>query len=30
MVAWKRNPSALVSFGLLSILAGTAWQVVRW
>lgn len=27
MLAWKRNPSALVSFGLLSILAGTAWQV---
>lgn len=28
MVAWKRNPSALVSFGLLSILAGTVWQVI--
>ena len=28
MLAWKRNPSALVSFGLLSILAGTAWQVL--
>ena len=28
MLAWKRNPSSLVSFGLLSILAGTAWQVV--
>jgi len=28
MVAWKRNPSGLVSFGLLSILAGTAWQVI--
>ena len=27
MVAWKRNPSALVGFALLSILAGTAWQV---
>jgi uncharacterized membrane protein len=27
MVAWKRNPSALISFGLLSMLAGTAWQV---
>jgi uncharacterized membrane protein len=27
MLAWKRNPSALASFGLLSILAGTAWQV---
>lgn len=27
MLAWKRNPSALVGFGLLSILAGTAWQV---
>ncbi|MDO8787530.1 MAG: DUF2189 domain-containing protein [Sulfuritalea sp.] len=28
MVAWKRNPSGLVSFGLLSILAGTVWQVI--
>lgn len=28
MVAWRRNPSALVGFGLLSILAGTLWQVV--
>jgi uncharacterized membrane protein len=28
MLAWKRNPSGLVSFGLLSILAGTAWQVI--
>lgn len=28
MAAWKRNPSALVGFGLLSMLAGTAWQVV--
>ena len=28
MLAWKRNPSALVSFGLMSILAGTAWQLV--
>ena len=27
MKAWERNPSGLVSFGLLSILAGTAWQV---
>lgn len=27
MLAWKRNPSALVGFALLSILAGTAWQV---
>ncbi len=27
MRAWQRNPSALISFGLLSILAGTAWQV---
>ncbi|MBI5790793.1 MAG: DUF2189 domain-containing protein [Rhodocyclales bacterium] len=27
MLAWRRNPSALVGFGLLSILAGTAWQV---
>lgn len=27
MVAWKRNPSALVGFALMSILAGTAWQV---
>jgi len=28
MLAWRRNPSALVGFALLSILAGTAWQVV--
>lgn len=28
MTAWKRNPSGLVGFGLLSLLAGTAWQVV--
>ena len=28
MVAWKRNPSGLVSFGLLSILAGTGWQLL--
>lgn len=28
MLAWKRNPSGLVGFGLMSILAGTAWQVV--
>ncbi len=28
MGAWKRNPSALISFGFLSILAGTAWQLV--
>ncbi|MDP2133120.1 MAG: DUF2189 domain-containing protein [Sulfuritalea sp.] len=28
MLAWKRNPSALVGFALLSILAGTLWQVV--
>ncbi|MDP2821463.1 MAG: DUF2189 domain-containing protein [Sulfuritalea sp.] len=27
MRAWQRNPSGLVSFGLLSILAGTVWQV---
>lgn len=27
MWAWRRNPSALVGFALLSILAGTAWQV---
>lgn len=27
MLAWKRNPSGLVGFGLLSILAGTLWQV---
>ncbi|OHC66119.1 MAG: hypothetical protein A3H93_07470 [Rhodocyclales bacterium RIFCSPLOWO2_02_FULL_63_24] len=26
MLAWKRNPSGLVGFGLLSILAGTLWQ----
>ena len=28
MLAWKRNPSGLVGFALLSILAGTLWQVV--
>jgi uncharacterized membrane protein len=28
MLAWKRNPSGLVSFALLSLLAGTAWQVI--
>jgi uncharacterized membrane protein len=28
MLAWKRNPSGLVGFGLLSLLAGTAWQVI--
>jgi uncharacterized membrane protein len=28
MKAWQRNPSALVSFGLMSILAGTAWQLI--
>ena len=28
MLAWRRNPSALISFGLMSILAGTAWQLV--
>jgi uncharacterized membrane protein len=28
MLAWKRNPSGLASFGLLSILAGTVWQVI--
>lgn len=27
MIAWRRNPSGLVGFALLSILAGTAWQV---
>ncbi|MBK7766633.1 MAG: DUF2189 domain-containing protein [Sulfuritalea sp.] len=28
MLAWQRNPSGLVGFGLLSILVGTAWQLV--
>lgn len=28
MRAWRRNPSGLVGFGLFSLLAGTAWQVV--
>lgn len=28
MLAWKRNPSGLMGFALLSLLAGTAWQVV--
>ena len=27
MLAWRRNPSGLVGFALMSILAGTAWQV---
>lgn len=26
--AWRRNPSGLTGFALLSLLAGTAWQVV--
>lgn len=28
MLAWKRNPSGLVGFGLLSMFAGTLWQLV--
>jgi uncharacterized membrane protein len=28
MLAWKRNPSGLSGFALLSLLAGTAWQVI--
>lgn len=28
MVAWRRNPAGLVGFALISLLAGTAWQVV--
>lgn len=28
MLAWKRNPSCMIGFGLLSILAGTLWQVI--
>jgi uncharacterized membrane protein len=28
MKAWKRNPSCMIGFGLLSILAGTLWQVI--
>lgn len=28
MLAWRRNPSGLVGFGLLSLLAGTAWQLI--
>ena len=28
MLAWKRNPSCMFGFGLLSILAGTLWQVI--
>ena len=28
MLAWRRNPSGLVGFALVSLLAGTAWQVV--
>lgn len=27
MLAWRRNPSSLAGFALLSMLAGTAWQV---
>lgn len=27
MLAWRRNPSGLLGFALLSILAGTAWQL---
>jgi len=27
MLAWRRNPPGLVGFALLSVLAGTAWQV---
>ena len=28
MKAWKRNPSCMLGFGLLSLLAGTLWQVI--
>lgn len=28
MLAWRRNPSGLVGFALVSVLAGTAWQVI--
>lgn len=28
MLAWRENPSGLVGFGLFSLLAGTAWQVL--
>jgi len=28
MAAWRENPSGLVGFGLFSLLAGTAWQVI--
>ena len=28
MLAWQRNPSALLGFGLLAMLAGTLWQLV--
>jgi len=28
MKAWQRNPSCMIGFGLLSILAGTLWQVI--
>lgn len=28
MKAWRRNPSCMIGFGLLSILAGTLWQVI--
>lgn len=28
MAAWRRNPSSMVGFGLLSLFAGTVWQVL--
>jgi uncharacterized membrane protein len=28
MLAWRRNPSSMVGFGLFSLLAGTLWQVL--
>ncbi|NJD33751.1 MAG: DUF2189 domain-containing protein, partial [Betaproteobacteria bacterium] len=28
ILAWKRNPSCMIGFGLLSIFAGTLWQVI--
>jgi uncharacterized membrane protein len=28
MLAWRRNPSSMIGFGLLSMLAGTLWQLI--
>lgn len=28
MLAWRRNPSCMIGFGMLSMLAGTVWQLI--